>query len=141
MLDDATMRELRTAADMQGLRQEFAELEALAQPAVPEPVAALMRSRYVMTPARIAHDMKDHFSDWGDWVPTTYSHAKAVTDPARNTDPLLYEMRPLYARPAQPPREPLSDEQIIRLMPQYPPSGKKMIAFARAVLAAAQEKP
>jgi len=37
MLDDATMRELRTAADMQGLSQEFAELDALAQPAVPAP--------------------------------------------------------------------------------------------------------
>ena len=89
---------------------------ALAQPAVSEPVAALIRFRYVMTPARDAHDMKDHFSDWGDWTPATYSHAKAVTDPVRNTDPLLYEMRPLcdITAPTQ-PAEPDYDAEFIGL--------------------------
>ena len=66
-----------------------------------QPVAALMRSRYLRTRASIAHDGQDHFSDWGRWCPTTIEHAKAVTDPSRNTDPKLYEMVPLFAA-AQP---------------------------------------
>jgi hypothetical protein len=41
---------------------------------------------------------------------------------------------PLYTHP---PQTALTDEQIIRLMPQYPPSGAEMVAFARAVLLAA----
>lgn len=68
---------------------------------VAQPVAALMRSRYLRTRASIAHDGQDHFSDWGQWLPTTIEHAKAVTDPSRNTNPKLYEMVPLYAA-AQP---------------------------------------
>lgn len=65
------------------------------------PAAALMRSRYVTTWAHAAVDGKNHFSEWGDWTPTTYAHAKAVTDPARNSDPVIYEMRPLYLKPPQ----------------------------------------
>jgi len=83
------------------IRRAFATIVAapVAQPSA-EPVAALMRSRYVRTPGHLAHDSQDHFSEWGGWLPTTYEHAKAVTDPARNSDPKLYEMRPLYAAPA-----------------------------------------
>ena len=76
-----------------------AGLEAALAAVPAQPVAALMRSRFLRTRAAIAHDMKDHFSEWGGWIPTTYEHAKAVTDPSRNTDPLLYEMQPLYAAP------------------------------------------
>ena len=74
---------------------------AAQQPATPEPVAALVRHRRLRTPADCAFDKKDHYSDWSDWEPTTLSCALAVTDPARDKGLLpLYEMMPLYTRPA-----------------------------------------
>jgi hypothetical protein len=64
-----------------------------------KPVAALVRYRFITTPARIAHDSKDHYSDWSDWAPSTLKYARAVTDPARNGDLAIWEMQPLYAAP------------------------------------------
>ena len=71
-------------------------------PAVGEPVAALIRHRSLQTEARIAHDGCDHYSDWSDWEPATVQHALAVTDPARNTHPLLWEARLLVDCQPQP---------------------------------------
>ena len=88
-----------------------AALAAAETPTVAQPVAALMRSRSVTTWPHLSVDGKTHYSEWGDWLPTTYKHAKAVTDPSRNADPVCYEMQPLYA--AAPPQSvPLTDEQI-----------------------------
>ena len=71
-------------------------------PTVAQPVAALMRSRSVTTWPHLSVDGKTHYSEWGDWLPTTCKHAKEVTDPSRNADPVCYEMQPLYA--AAPPQ-------------------------------------
>lgn len=71
------------------------------QPSTGEPVAALVRSRRIRTPAHCAFDKKDHYSEWSDWEPCTLSYARAVTDPARDRGLLpLYEMLPLYTHPA-----------------------------------------
>ncbi len=70
------------------------------------PVAAMLRSRHVTTWAHAAVDGVNHYSEWGEWLPTTYKHALAVTDPSRNTDPKLYEMAPLYAAPPARPVAP-----------------------------------
>lgn len=72
------------------------------RPAGGEPVAALIRHRSLQTEARIAHDGCDHYSDWSDWEPATVQHALAVTDPARNTHPLLWEARLLVDCQPQP---------------------------------------
>ena len=84
-------------------------------PTVAQPVAALMRSRSVTTWPHLSVDGKTHYSEWGDWLPTTYKHAKAVTDPSRNADPVCYEMQPLYAEAptvAQPAQEPVRVEAV-----------------------------
>lgn len=74
----------------------FKERLAAQQPATGEPVAALVRSRRIRTPAHCAFDKKDHYSEWSDWEPCTLSYARAVTDPARDKGLLpLYEMLPL----------------------------------------------
>ena len=102
------------------VRQEFqaavdAALAAAETPTVAQPVAALMRSRSVTTWPHLSVDGKTHYSEWGDWLPTTYKHAKAVTDPSRNADPVCYEMQPLYAEAptvAQPAQEPVRVEAV-----------------------------
>lgn len=86
--------------------------KAAAQQGTVDAVAALVRWRHLRTPARIAFDGKDHFSEWGEWEPCTLSYALAVTDPQRNT-PALYEMRPLTTpQPSQQARRPMTGEQV-----------------------------
>lgn len=89
-----------------------------AQQPQPEPVAALLRSRHVSTWPNAAIDGKTHYSDWGDWLPTTHKHAMAVTDQSRNTDPMLHEMKPLYAAP-QASLTPLGYEQIVAIWSKH----------------------
>ncbi len=84
-----------------GQQVEYAPVKQAEQA---QPVAALLRSRHVTTWPHAAVDGKTHYSEWGDWLPTTYKHAKAVTDPSRNTDPVCYEMQPLYAAPPAAPQ-------------------------------------
>ena len=71
------------------LQEEIESLKAHSKP-----VASLVRSRHMSTPARLAHDGKDHFTPWGEWEPCTLAFGEAVTNEGRNT-PRLYEMRPL----------------------------------------------
>lgn len=95
---------------MRALRTAIQQAEAQ-QPAAPEPVAALVRSRRIRTPAHCAFDKKDHYSEWSDWEPCTLSYARAVTDPARDRGLLpLYEMLPLYTHPA--PSAPATGEPV-----------------------------
>lgn len=83
--------------------QARAALSAPKPQGVPEPAAALVRHRSLQTEARIAHDKKDHYSEWSEWEPTTLKYAMAVTHPSRNSDPRLFEMQPLFlaAHPQQ----------------------------------------
>lgn len=61
-----------------------------------EPVACFIRSR-TYTPASASHDGQTHYHEWGEWQPATFKHGMAVTDPARNTSPKVWDMQPLYA--------------------------------------------
>ena len=81
-----------------------AEVEALRADAErAEPAACLIRSR-TYTPAPASHDGQIHYHEWGEWQPATLKHGLAVTDPARNTSPKVWEMLPLYtATPASQP--------------------------------------
>ena len=91
----------------QAKNEKFAELAAawgaaqaqqttVEEPELPEAVSAIVRRRNITTTAHAASDKKDHYSDWSEWRNESIDFAKAVTDPARNTNPYLYEMQLTY---------------------------------------------
>jgi hypothetical protein len=99
MLDDATMRELRTAADMQGLSQEFAELEALAEK--PPPVGH---------DSRILHELAGAASLCWEPKPTGVFDSQTAIGFVEQALKELRESAALAEKPA------LTDEQIEALV-------------------------
>jgi hypothetical protein len=102
-------------ADIISLR---AALAAAAPQAQAEPVACLIRNRKLITPAHLAANRQDHFSDWGEWEPTSLAHGRAVTDPTRNSGcEYCWQMMPLYvltapAAPAAPSQDAPTPDQL-----------------------------
>ncbi len=100
-LTDDDIRALRTAADMQGLSAEFAELErrALSAPAAPEPVA-LWQYRWTNPGGNI--DAAPEDTAWKE-VQVTNVHMQTMEDRLkelrayRYNDRPMYEVRALYA--------------------------------------------
>ena len=131
MTDDATMRELRTAADMQGLSQEFAALVAERDAAVAD-VGAWAAEPELPQPQLLVEAAQGFVEGW------TRSQVRSAINLALLTQRYTTPPAPLT----------LSDEQITAIYCQVA-DGKEWaigglgdaIPFARAVLAAAQEKP
>ena len=109
---EMTVGERYTNAGQQVLDSiELLRVATTQQLATGEPMAALVRSRRIRTPAHCAFDKKDHYSEWSDWEPCTLSYARAVTDPARDKGLLpLYEMLPLCI--PQAPSVPATPEPV-----------------------------
>lgn len=108
---------LRLCSEWHELRRSFEHLaehaaQQAAQPVAQEPVACLIRSRSC-TDARLCHNKRPSFGEWGDWQPATLAHGLAVTNPSRN-DPKVWDMLPLYtAAPAPVALTPLTYDQIV----------------------------
>lgn len=99
-----------------------------------EPVACLIRHRHARARAHAAIDGRNHYSDWSSWEPARLSYGLAVTRPSRvypDSEP-IFEIKPLYTRPAVP----LTDEQIDALWRAPMSADWEHREFARAIEAA-----
>jgi hypothetical protein len=82
---------------------------------------------------RQARRMRDGVvTEWTDWYPCRYRTIDEAR--AEACDHIPYEWRPLYTAP--PPRQPLTDEQIINKADRFDWSKDCAVHFARAIEAA-----